>query len=77
MQKWTECQKRLVTIGKYGLFRRVRAFDITSFNAEQASRALNLIGNCRREQAAFVCTGAEVFYSWVSKISIWESPYGL
>ena len=71
MQKWTDCQKRLVTVGKHGLFRRVREFDFTGLNAEQASQAHNLIGRCLRKEVAFVSTGAEVFYCWVSKEKIY------
>ena len=74
MQKWTDCQKRLVTVGKHGLFKRVRQFDVTSLNAEQVSQALNVIGSCRREEAAFVSTGTEVFYCWVSKTNLFGSP---
>ena len=74
MQKWTDCQKRLVTVGKHGLFRRVREFDFNSLNAEQASQAHNLIGSCLREEVAFVSTGAEVFYCWVSKKKLFGSP---
>ena len=57
-----------MTIGKNGLFTRVRKFDVTSITEERASQVLNLIGRCQREKAAFVSTGAETFYCWVSEV---------
>jgi len=69
LQKWSDCQKRLVTFGKHGLFRRVRAFKLTDLHPELATEALGLIGRYRRKQVSFVSTGAEVFYSWVSKLT--------
>ena len=67
IQKWSDCQKRLATIGKHGLFARVRKFDVTSITEEKASQVLNLIGRCQREKAAFVSPGVETFYCWVSE----------
>ena len=67
IQKWSECQKRLKTIGNNGLFARVRNFEVTSITEEKASQVLNLIGRCQREKAAFVSAGAETFYCWVSE----------
>lgn len=65
-QKWSDCQKRLVTIGEKGLFRRVKTFDINSINRDISSQVLVLIGRYRRDQVAFVSDVADVFYCWVS-----------
>ncbi|XP_068715927.1 uncharacterized protein [Montipora foliosa] len=61
---WPDCQKRLVTIGGRGLFRRVKTFDINSINRHISSQVLVLIGRYRREQVAFVSDVADVFYCW-------------
>ena len=68
-QKWSDCQRCLVTYGKHGLFRRVKTFDVNGFDIELASRVLSLIDCYQREQVSFVSHGAEVFYSWVSKLT--------
>lgn len=62
--KWPDCQKRLVTIGEQGLFRRVKTFDINSINCDISSQVLVLIGRYRRDQVAFVSDVADVFYCW-------------
>ena len=60
------CQKLCNTIGKQGLFRRVKEFDLSALNFEIAASARRILAKYRLDDVQDTSAGAGTFYAWVN-----------
>ena len=65
LQNWKECQKLCNTIGKTGLFRRVKEFHLEDVHPEIAARGRRILSKHRLDDVKDTSLGAGTFYDWV------------
>ena len=67
-QDWKECQKLCNTIGKTGLFKRVKEFNMERLHPQVVTRAVDIVSSYRLDDVRDTSAGAGAFYAWVSSV---------